>query len=178
MISNGVFTSRPFGSWSLSACGLPSPSSSATGVTFIVSPSIVTRRKWPPIAQAAVKAAETRRDLLTNAISGTLGPVPLEAPFDGVLRKVLAAPGEAVTAGTPLYELADLSRLWIRVPVYVGDLVSFYTDVVRIGRTSITVSVEVFAQRGEGTGQIVRVTQAEVTFVNLDENRKPIPIPR
>ena len=63
-------------------------------------------------------------------------------------------------------------------PVYVGDLVSFYTHVVRIGRTSITVSVEVFAQRGEGTEQKIRVTQAEVTFVNLDEKRKPIPIPR
>jgi membrane fusion protein, heavy metal efflux system len=73
-------------------------------------------------AQASVKAAETRRDLLGSAIAGTLGPVALEAPFDGVLRKVLVAAGEAVTAGTPLYEVADLSRLWIRIPVFVGDL--------------------------------------------------------
>jgi acyl-CoA thioesterase YciA len=49
---------------------------------------------------------------------------------------------------------------------------------VKIGRTSITVSVEVFAQRGEGTARAVKVTEAEVTFVNLDENRKPVPIPR
>jgi acyl-CoA thioesterase YciA len=64
------------------------------------------------------------------------------------------------------------------VVLYVGDLVSFYTGLVRLGRTSITVSVEVFAQRGEGTGGMIKVTQAEVTFVNLDENRKPLPIPR
>jgi RND family efflux transporter MFP subunit len=73
-------------------------------------------------AQASIKAAETRRDLLAGAVAGTLGPVALEAPFDGVLRKVLVAAGESVTAGTPLYEVADLSRLWIRVPVHVGDL--------------------------------------------------------
>jgi acyl-CoA thioesterase YciA len=62
--------------------------------------------------------------------------------------------------------------------LYFGDLVSFYTGLVRLGRTSITVSVEVFAQRGEGTGGMIKVTQAEVTFVNLDENRQPLPIPR
>src|SRR6185295_6518414 len=73
-------------------------------------------------AQAAVKAAETRRDLLAGAVAGTLGPVALEAPIDGILRKVLVAPGEAITAGAPIYEVADLSRLWLRVPIYVGDL--------------------------------------------------------
>jgi acyl-CoA hydrolase len=40
------------------------------------------------------------------------------------------------------------------------------------------VSVEVFAQRGEGTGGMIKVTHAEVTFVNLDENRRPLEIPR
>lgn len=73
-------------------------------------------------AQAALKAAETRRDLLASAVSGTLGPLALEAPFDGVLRKLLVSAGEAVTAGTALFEVVDLSRLWIRVPVFVGDL--------------------------------------------------------
>jgi len=73
-------------------------------------------------AQAAVKAAETRRDLLAGAVAGTLGPLPIEAPFDGVVRRILVASGESVTAGTALFEIADLSRLWVRVPVYVGDL--------------------------------------------------------
>lgn len=73
-------------------------------------------------AQAAVNAAETRRDLLAGAVAGTLGPVPIAAPFDGVLRNLHASAGEAVTAGTPLFEVVDLGRLWIRVPIYVGDL--------------------------------------------------------
>jgi acyl-CoA thioesterase YciA len=60
-------------------------------------------------------------------------------------------------------------------PVNVGDLVSFYTRLVRIGKTSITVAVEVRAQSQDVDR---RVTEAEVTFVNLDENRKPKPIER
>jgi acyl-CoA thioesterase YciA len=63
-------------------------------------------------------------------------------------------------------------------PVNVGDLVSFYTRLVRIGRTSITVSVEVVSQPGEGLGNRVKVTEAEVTYVNLDENRRPLAIVR
>ena len=62
-------------------------------------------------------------------------------------------------------------------PVMIGDVVSFYATITRVGRTSITVDVEVFAQRGEGGRERVKVTGAEVTFVNLDENRRPIPIP-
>jgi acyl-CoA thioesterase YciA len=63
-------------------------------------------------------------------------------------------------------------------PVYVGDLVSFYTRLVKIGRTSITVAVEVAANRGNNPGDDVKVTQAEVTFVNLGPDRKPQAIPR
>jgi len=54
--------------------------------------------------------------------------------------------------------------------------VSFYTRLVRVGRTSITISVEVFSQTAEGVGNRVRVTEAEVTYVNLDKNRRPPPI--
>jgi acyl-CoA thioesterase YciA len=63
-------------------------------------------------------------------------------------------------------------------PVLVGDLVSFYTRLVRIGKTSITVSVEVVSRRDAPGASSVKVTEAEVTFVNLDENRRPIPILR
>jgi acyl-CoA thioesterase YciA len=57
-------------------------------------------------------------------------------------------------------------------PVYVGDLVSFYADVVRVGRTSITVDVQVYAQR-KTLNEIVRVTEAVLTYVAVDENRRP-----
>ncbi|HET9532945.1 MAG TPA: acyl-CoA thioesterase [Blastocatellia bacterium] len=61
-------------------------------------------------------------------------------------------------------------------PVFVGDLVSFYTDLVRIGRTSITVRVIVEADRVRRSGEKVRVTEAEVVYVAVDENRKPVAI--
>ncbi|HXG51217.1 MAG TPA: hotdog domain-containing protein [candidate division Zixibacteria bacterium] len=61
-------------------------------------------------------------------------------------------------------------------PVYVGDLVSFYTSVVREGVTSLTVRIEVEAERAREPGRPVRVTAAEVTYVAIDEAGRPVPI--
>ena len=59
-------------------------------------------------------------------------------------------------------------------PVFVGDLVSFYARVLKVGRTSITVDVEVFAQRGRlGHADVVKVTEAQLTYVAVDKQRKP-----
>ena len=63
-------------------------------------------------------------------------------------------------------------------PVYVGDLVSCYADVVRVGNTSLTVFVEVFAERNREVGTAVKVTEATLTYVALDEQRKPRPVPK
>lgn len=73
-------------------------------------------------AEADLKGAEAKREFLKEAVDGTLGPISVAAPFDGILLKIHAAPGQAVPAGTPLFELANLERLWVRVPVFVGDL--------------------------------------------------------
>jgi acyl-CoA thioesterase YciA len=63
-------------------------------------------------------------------------------------------------------------------PVFVGDIVSFYGKVLKVGRTSITVDVEVFAQRGRtGTRQVVKVTEAQLTYVAVDEQRRPRVVP-
>ena len=63
-------------------------------------------------------------------------------------------------------------------PVLVGDVVSFFAQIVRIGRTSITVDVEVFAQRGRvGRSEAVKVTEAQLTYVAIDAERRPRPIP-
>ena len=65
-------------------------------------------------------------------------------------------------------------------PVFVGDLVSFYASIVKIGRTSITVDVAVYAQRGvrEGGEEIcIKVTEAVLTYVAIDNNRKPRVVP-
>jgi acyl-CoA thioesterase YciA len=61
-------------------------------------------------------------------------------------------------------------------PVLIGDLVSFYAKVVKVGRTSVTVDVEVFAQRGVPRQVTVKVTEATLTYVAVDQNRKPRPI--
>lgn len=58
-------------------------------------------------------------------------------------------------------------------PVRVGDILSFYSVVTRIGRTSVTVKVEVYAERFHSQGQYVKVTEALVTYVAIDASGKP-----
>lgn len=62
-------------------------------------------------------------------------------------------------------------------PVFVGDLLSFYAEIVKIGNTSITVCVEVFAERNRLQSETVKVTEATLTYVATDENRKPRQLP-
>jgi acyl-CoA thioesterase YciA len=62
-------------------------------------------------------------------------------------------------------------------PVMVGDLLSFYADIVRVGKTSITVNVEVYAERIRLQTETVKVTEATLTYVATDENRKPRHVP-
>ena len=61
-------------------------------------------------------------------------------------------------------------------PVHVGDSVSFYTDTVKVGNTSVTVKVYVEATRGVGKQETIKVTEAEVVMVAVDENGKAISI--
>ena len=63
-------------------------------------------------------------------------------------------------------------------PVSMGDLLSFYAKVERIGRTSVTVNVEVYAERNPADLHVVKVTEANLTYVAIDHEGKPRPIPR
>lgn len=78
------------------------------------------------VAERTLTAATTRRDLLARVTGevdgGTTGPIPLDAPVAGVLRAVSAQPGQTVPAGAALFDIIDPARIWVRVPVYVGDL--------------------------------------------------------
>jgi RND family efflux transporter MFP subunit len=78
------------------------------------------------LAQKSIEIATARRDLLEKVLgeveSGTAGPLSIECPEDGLLRNVGALPDQSVPAGAALFEVVDLSRVWVRVPVYVGDL--------------------------------------------------------
>ena len=61
-------------------------------------------------------------------------------------------------------------------PVRVGDILSFFGTITRIGRTSITVQVEVFAERFRAQGEYVKVTEASLTYVAIDDSGRPRPI--
>ena len=63
-------------------------------------------------------------------------------------------------------------------PVKVGDILSFFSRVVRIGNTSINVKVEVFAERFSAQGEYMKVTEATLTYVAIDETGKPRIIPK
>ena len=62
-------------------------------------------------------------------------------------------------------------------PVKGGDILSFYAAVTRVGRTSLTVKVEVFAERIRLQGEYVKVTEATLTYVAIDDNGRPRPLP-
>lgn len=63
-------------------------------------------------------------------------------------------------------------------PVRVGDILSFYSRLTRLGRTSMTVQVEVYAERFQAQGRYIKVTEASLTYVAIDAEGRPRPIPR
>jgi acyl-CoA thioesterase YciA len=71
-----------------------------------------------------------------------------------------------------------VNQFIFKQPVRVGDILSFYAHVSRIGNTSITVQVEVFAERYLSQGQFVKVTEASLTYVAIDDHGRPRPIPK
>jgi acyl-CoA thioesterase YciA len=100
--------------------------------------------------------------------------------FGGVILSYIDQAGavEAKKHGADVIVTIAMREVVFHQPVYVGDLVSFYTRLIRLGNTSITVAVEVVATRGDDVSKNVKVTEAEVTFVNLGPDRKPTPIGR
>jgi acyl-CoA thioesterase YciA len=62
-------------------------------------------------------------------------------------------------------------------PVLIGDLVSFYAEVTHVGRTSVTVDVQVYAERNPGQMVCVKVTEASLTYVAVGPDRRPRPLP-
>jgi acyl-CoA thioesterase YciA len=115
----------------------------------------------------AIKRVMMPRD--TNAVGTIFGGVIL-AEID------LAAATEAHKHHAGMIVTVSMEKVDFKAPVRVGDLVSLFTETLRIGRTSITAKVAVWAQRRFGGGQHEYVTEAEVTMVAVDERGKPIPV--
>jgi acyl-CoA thioesterase YciA len=63
-------------------------------------------------------------------------------------------------------------------PLFMGDVVSLYADIIKVGRTSITVNVEVYSQRDPAKPVCVKVTEATLTYVAVGEDRKPRVVPK
>jgi len=89
-------------------------------------------------ALRSLEAAESRLAVLTKAVgaaaTGFAAPIPIEAPENGILKNVMALPDQTVPGSAPLFEVVDLGHVWIRVPVYVGDLASLSeTDPAEVG---------------------------------------------
>jgi acyl-CoA thioesterase YciA len=98
--------------------------------------------------------------------------------FGGVILSYLDLAGavEARKHASKLFVTVAMHGVDFIAPVFVGDLVSFYTSTQKLGRTSVTVDIVVEAVRDGGSGARVRVMEADVVYVAVDENRHPIPI--
>ena len=98
--------------------------------------------------------------------------------FGGVILSHLDLAGvvEARKHADKRFVTVAMKEVEFKKPVYVGDTVSFYTKTKRVGTTSVTVQVEVEAQRWDDPKKKVIVTSAEVVFVAVDANGKPVPV--
>ena len=116
----------------------------------------------------AIKVLMLPKD--TNAMGTIFGGV--------ILSNIdLASAVEARKAAPHRYVTKAMHEVEFHAPVLLGDIVSFYTETVRIGRTSITVRVEVEAERWAApAAERVKVTEAEVVLVAIDAAGAPIPI--
>lgn len=74
------------------------------------------------------------------------------------------------------YVTVAMDKVNFLEPVFLGDLVSFYNTLIKVGRTSVTVKVDVICARSNRPNSKVKVTEAEVVYVAVDENRRPIPV--
>jgi acyl-CoA thioesterase YciA len=97
------------------------------------------------------------------------GWIMAQVDIAGALPAVRRANGRVATVA--------VNSFLFKQPVFVGDLLSFYAEVVKVGNTSITVNVEVYAERNRLQVETVKVTEATLTYVATDEDRKPRQLP-
>ncbi len=97
------------------------------------------------------------------------GWIMAQVDIAGSLPAVRRANGRVATVA--------VNSFLFKQPVFVGDLLSFYASVVRVGTTSVTVNVEVYAERMRLQSEVVKVTEATLTYVATGEDRKPRALP-
>jgi acyl-CoA thioesterase YciA len=128
--------------------------------------------EFPPAShEPTLRIVPMPRD--TNAAGDVFGGwIMSNVDMAGAIAAIRRARGRVVTVAVNAFSFKQ--------PVYVSDLVSFYASVVRVGTTSLTVDVKVFAQRGfyaPSPGAVVLVTDAVLTYVAIDERRNKRAVP-
>ena len=131
----------------------------------------MTNQPQLPSRHATLRLVPMPRD--TNAAGDIFGGwIMSQVDIAGSIAASRRARGRVVTVAVNAFHFV--------APVFVNDLVSFYAEVVKVGTTSITVDVEVYAERGLRSpqpGEIVKVTEAVLTYVAVDEKRQKRPVP-
>lgn len=115
----------------------------------------------------AIRTVMMPRD--TNALGSIFG--------GHILSLIDLAAGQAARVVAPKRYVTKVMReIEFIAPVFVGDIVSFYCEVTKVGRTSLTIRVDVESTRGVDCLQVIKVTSAEVVMVAVDDKNRPIPI--
>ncbi len=121
----------------------------------------------PTDRQPAIRVLAMPAD--TNARGDIFGGwIMSQVDIAGSVAAHKAVDGRVVTVAVNSFQF--------RKPVFVGDLISCYAEITRIGRTSITAVVEVFAERERLEGRCIKVTEATLTYVAVDDQGRPRPI--
>jgi len=132
-----------------------------------MSPKDANAPTQPPATIPSIRRAMMPRD--TNAVGTIFGGVILaEMDLAAGIEARNHVPHRCVTVAFDQVEFKE--------PVQVGDVVSFHTSAVRIGRTSITIQVDVWSKKRMGGGEWVHVTVGCVTMVAVDQDMRPTPI--
>jgi acyl-CoA thioesterase YciA len=126
-----------------------------------------TEAQYPRDRQPSIRVVMMPRD--TNALGTIFGGVILShIDLAAAIEGHRYHPGRIVTVA--------MDQVVFKQPVFVGDLVSFFTETVRVGTTSVTAKVSVWAQRRFGSQEFVYVTEALVTMVAVDDQFRKVQI--
>ena len=135
--------------------------------------------KTPDISSIAPLTLPGDRQLVMRVM-----PMPADANgngdiFGGWIMAQVDVAGAVLPARIAKGRIATVAvnQFVFKQPVSISDLLSFYAKVERVGRTSVTVNVEVYAERKPGVLHVVKVTEANLTYVAIDNQGKPRPIP-
>jgi len=138
----------------------------------------------PQISSASLDSLAPLRLPDDRQLVMRVSPMPADANgngdiFGGWIMAQVDLAGSVIPARIAKGRIATVAvnQFVFKQPVSMGDLLSFYAKVTRVGRTSVSVNVEVYAERNPADLHVVKVTEANLTYVAIDRNGRPREIP-